>query len=90
MHSFTICIFNKNLAFLSNYAFLIKICDIKFSFAFKFIKYFIFRVLKNVIITIVQIKTRNFRFRNFNFNIVTMNIKFKLFLFFSSQQFCFS
>ena len=74
MHSFTICIFNENSTFSNNCAFLIKACDIKFSSAFKFIKLFIFRVLKDVTIVIVQIKTRNFHFRNFNFNVMTTNI----------------
>ena len=89
MRLFTICIFNENLTFSNNYASLIKVCDIKFFSAFKFIKYFIFRVLKNVTIAIVQIKARNFRFRNFNFNIMTMNIKFKLFSLFFCDNFVF-
>ena len=89
MRSFTICIFNENLIFSNNYAFLIRTCDIKFSFAFEFIKHFIFRVLKNVIIAIVQIKTRDFRFCNFNFNVVITNIKFELFLFFLRDDFVF-
>ena len=53
MRSFTIYIFNENSTLLNNYAFLIKICDIKFSFTLKFIKHFISRVLKNVIIAAV-------------------------------------
>ena len=89
MHSFTICTFNENLTFSNNYASLIRTCDIKFSFTFKFIKHFIFRVLKNVTIVTVQIKTRNFHFRNFNFNIITTNIKFKLFSSFFRDDFVF-
>ena len=88
--SFTICIFNENLTFSNNCAFLIKVCDIKFFFTFEFIKHFISRVLKNVTIVIVQIKTRNFRFRNFNFNVVTTNIRFKLFSSFLRDDFVFS
>ena len=89
MRSFTIYTFNENSIFLNNYASLIKICDIKFSFVFKFIKHFIFRVLKNVIIATVQIKTRNFRFCNFNFNAVTTNIKLKFFSSFFRDDFVF-
>ena len=89
MRSFTICIFNENLIFSNNCAFLIKACDIKFFSAFEFIKHFIFRVLKNVTIVIVQIKTRDLRFRNFNFNVVTTNIKFKLFSFLFRDNFVF-
>ena len=89
IRSFTICIFNENSTFSNNYAFLIKICDIKFFFIFEFIKHFIFYILKNVIIAAVQFKTRNFRFRNFNFNIVMTNIKFKMFLFLFRDDFVF-
>ena len=53
MRSFTIYIFNENLTFSNNCASLIKACDIKFSFDFKFIKYFISRVLRNVTIAII-------------------------------------
>ena len=89
MRSFIIYIFNENSSFSNNCTFLIRVYVIKFSFIFKFIKHFIFRILKNVIIAVVQIKTRNFRFRNFNLNIVIMNIKFKLFLFFLRDNFVF-
>ena len=68
---------------------MIKVYDIKFFFIFEFIKHFIFRVLKNVIIIIVQIKTRNFHFRNFNFNVMITNIKFKLFSFLFRDDFIF-
>ena len=81
MRSFIICIFSKNSIFSNSYASLIRICNIKFSLIFKFIKHFIFRVSKNVIIAIVQIKTRDLRFRSFNFNIIIINIRFKLFSF---------
>ena len=86
---FKIYIFNKNLTFLNNCASLIRACDIKFSFISEFIKYFIFRVLKNVIIAIIQIKTRDLHFCNFNFNVVTTNIKLKLFSFFLRDNFVF-
>ena len=89
MHSFTIYIFNENSTFSNNYAFLIKVCDIKFSFIFESIKHFIFRVLKGVTIVTVQIKTRDFHLRNFNINVVTTSIKFKLFLFFFRDDFVF-
>ena len=89
MRSFIICIFNENSIFSNNCASLIKVCNIKSSSVFEFIKYFISRVLKSVIIATVQIKTRDLRFRNFNFNIMTMNIKFKLFLFFFRDNFIF-
>ena len=90
MRSFTIYIFNENSIFLNSYAFLIRACDIKFSFTFKFIKHFIFRVLRNVTIAIIQIKTRDFRFYNFNFNVIITNIRFKLFLFLLCDDFVFS
>ena len=90
MRSFTICSFNENSTLLNNCAFLIKVCDINFYFAFKFIKHFIFCVLKDVIIAIIRFKTRDLRFRNFNFNVVTMNIKFELFSFFFRDNFVFS
>ena len=89
MRSFTICIFNENLIFLNNCASLIRTCDIKFFSVFKFIKHFIFRVLKSVIIVIVQTKTRNLCFRNFNFNVVTTSIKLKLFSSFFRDDFIF-
>ena len=53
VHLFIICIYNKNSIFLNNYIFLIRVCNIKFFSAFKFIKYLISRVLKNVMIAIV-------------------------------------
>ena len=90
MHSFTICIFNENSTLSNNCASLIKVCDIKFFSAFKFIKHFIFRVLKDVIIAIIQIKMRNLRFRNFNFNIVTTSIKLKFFPSLFRDDFIFS
>ena len=90
MRSFTICIFNENSTFSNNCASLIKTCDIKFFFASEFIKHFISRVLKNVIIATVQIKTRDFRFRNFNFNVVTASIRFELFPSFLRDDFVFS
>ena len=82
MHLFTICICNENLTFFNNYAFLIRVCNIKFSFTSEFIKHLISCVLKDVMIAIVQIKTRNFCFRNFNFNAVTTSIRLELSCFF--------
>ena len=89
MRSFTICIFNEDSTFSNNCASLIKVCDIKFSFAFEFIKHFISRVSKSVIIAAVQIKARNLCFRNFNFNVVTTSIRFELFSFFLRDDFVF-
>ena len=89
MRSFTIYICNENSTLSNNYAFLIKVCDIKFSSVFEFIKYLIFRVLKDVMIAVVQIKTRDLRFRNFNFKTMTTNIKFELFSFLFRDDFVF-
>ena len=89
MRSFTICICNENLTLLNNCAFLIKVCNIEFSFTFEFIKHLIFRVLKDVMIAAVQIKTRDLRFRNFNFNVMTTSIKLVLFSFFLRDNFVF-
>ena len=79
VRSFTICIYNENLIFSNNCAFLIKVCDIKFSSASEFIKHLISRVSRDVMIATIQIKTRDFRFYNFNFNAVTTSIRLKLF-----------